>query len=92
MDQREQLQAKAQRYRDYVRWITDPDIAESILRLASDLERQAIQPDEEDIRTRAYDYWRRAGEPENRDEAFWLQAERDLRNEAASYPRRIVPR
>jgi hypothetical protein len=88
LDQREQLQVKAAKYRDYVRWISDPEIAESILNLASELERQAMQPDEEDIRTRAYDLWRRAGEPENRDEEFWLLAEQELRNEDKSSPLR----
>jgi hypothetical protein len=41
-----------------------------------------------DIRTRAYDLWRRAGEPENRDEEFWLLAEQELRNEDKSSPLR----
>jgi hypothetical protein len=82
--QREQLQVKAQKYRAYVRWINDPEIAASILDLASELENQAMQPDEEDIRTRAYDLWREAGEPEGRDEEYWLLAEQELRNENKS--------
>jgi hypothetical protein len=84
MNHREQLQTKAQKYRAYVRWVTDPEIAASILSLASDLEKQAMQPDEEDIRTRAYDLWREAGEPEGRDEEYWLLAEQELRNENKS--------
>jgi hypothetical protein len=82
--QRQQLQVKAQKYRAYVRWIDDQEIAASILSLASDLEQQAMQPDEEDIRTRAYDRWREAGEPEGRDEEYWLLAEQELRNENKS--------
>lgn len=81
VDQRTQLQAKAEKYRRYVRWISDPEIAQEVLHLASELERQAVQPDEEDIRTRAYDLWMQAGEPEDRNQEFWLHAERELRNE-----------
>ena len=47
-----------------------------------------MQPDEEDIRTRAYDLWKQAGEPEGRDEEFWLLAEQELRNENKSSPLR----
>jgi hypothetical protein len=82
--QRQQLQVKAQKYRAYVRWIDDEEIAASILSLASDLEQQAMQPDEEDIRSRAYDLWREAGEPEGQDEEYWLLAEQELRNENKS--------
>ena len=81
MDQRAQLKVKAEKYRSFVNWVSDPDLAQSILSLACDLERQAMQPDEEDIRTRAYDLWMQAGEPENRDEEFWLQAEQELWDE-----------
>ena len=86
--QRTQLQAKAEKYRSYVRWISDPEIAQEVLHLASELERQAVQPDEEDIRTRAYDLWMQVGEPENRDEEFWLQAEQELRNQNKVSPLR----
>jgi Protein of unknown function (DUF2934) len=85
---REQLQVKAQKYRDYVRWINDAEIARSILSLAAELEQRAMQPDEEDIRTRAYDLWRQAGEPGGRDEEFWHLAEQELRNEDKSSPLR----
>jgi hypothetical protein len=85
---RAQLQFKAAKYRKYVRWVSDPATAQNILGLAADLERQAMQSDEEDIRTRAYDLWMKAGEPENRDEEFWLLAEQELRNEYKSSPLR----
>lgn len=85
---KEHLQGKAAKYRDYVRWISDPEIAESILDLASELEQRAMQLDQEDIRTRAYDLWRRAGEPDGRDHEFWLLAEQELRNEDKSSPLR----
>jgi hypothetical protein len=84
VDQRADLRVKARKYRGFVRWVTDPETAQRILGLASELEQQAMQPDEEDIRTRAYDLWKQAGEPEDCDEEFWLLAERELRTENAS--------
>jgi hypothetical protein len=72
------LQDKADKYRRYVGWIGDPETARRILGLASELERQAMEPDEEMIRTRAYDLWKLAGEPEDRDEEFWLRAKQEL--------------
>jgi hypothetical protein len=33
----------------------------------------------EDIRTRAYQLWQLAGEPEGKEDLFWLEAERELR-------------
>ncbi len=82
------LQVKAAKYRDHARLVGDHNVAEIILNLASELEQQAMEPDEEDIRTRAYDLWRKAGEPEGRDEEFWHLAEQELRNEDKSSPLR----
>ncbi len=80
MERRAYLQEKADKYREYVNWIGDPETVRRILGLASELERQAMEPREDDIRTRAYDLWRLAGEPEDRDEEFWLRAEQELLN------------
>jgi Protein of unknown function (DUF2934) len=88
VDQRAYLLVKADKYRGYASAIADPDTAERILKLAYELEMEAMQPDEEDIRTRAYDLWEQAGEPEDRDEEFWLLAEQELRNEDKSSPLR----
>ena len=80
MVERVQLRDKAAKYRAYACWIADAEIAQSILELASELEQRAMQPDEEDIRTHAYDLWRKAGKPENRDDEFWHLAEQQLRS------------
>jgi hypothetical protein len=88
VDQRAYLLVKAEKYRAFASSIADPDIAERILTLAYELETEAMQPDEEDIRTRAYDLWKQAGDPEDRDEEFWLLAEQELRNEDKSSPLR----
>jgi hypothetical protein len=81
VDERAELRNKAQKYRDYMRWINDPEVAGNIIRLADELDRRALEPNEEDVRTRAYDLWRQAGEPEGWDEEFWLLAEQELTNE-----------
>jgi hypothetical protein len=78
------LQVKADKYRRYVGWIGDPETARRILGLASELEQQAAEPNQENIRARAYDLWKLAGEPEDRDEEFWLQAEQELLSAAKS--------
>jgi hypothetical protein len=39
-------------------------------------------PNENDIRSRAFDLWQREGSPEGRDNDFWYQAERELSEEA----------
>jgi hypothetical protein len=80
--ERNDLLVKAEKYRGFARWISDPAATKLTLNFANELEWQAMQPDEEDVRTRAYDRWRQAGEPEDRDEEFWLLAEQELRNEA----------
>lgn len=43
-------------------------------------------PHEEAIRARAKQLWEQAGRPEGRDQEFWLQAELDLKKDAASNP------
>jgi hypothetical protein len=88
VDQRARLLDKAGRYRGYASRIDDATTAERILTLAHELEQKAMQADEEDIRTRAYDLWKQAGEPEDRDEEFWLLAEQELRNKNKSSPLR----
>jgi Protein of unknown function (DUF2934) len=84
VDEKVRLKAKAEKYRTYVRWIGDQEVAQGVLQLVSELERRAMQPDEEDIRTRAHELWRQAGEPHDRDDEFWLLAEQELRNEDRS--------
>jgi hypothetical protein len=37
-------------------------------------------PTPEQIRERAYELWKLAGEPEDREQEFWHEAERELEN------------
>ena len=43
-------------------------------------------PTEEQIRTRAHQLWEAAGRPEERDEEFWHEAERQLKEGFANSP------
>jgi hypothetical protein len=36
-------------------------------------------PSEEEIRTRAHELWELAGKPDGKEEHFWMEAERELR-------------
>jgi hypothetical protein len=40
-----------------------------------------MQPDEDAIRRRAHQLWETAGKPEGKEDHFWLEAERQLREE-----------
>jgi hypothetical protein len=45
-----------------------------------------VEPKHIDIVRRAYQLWQKAGQPENRDEEFYLQAQEELRNEDKPSP------
>jgi hypothetical protein len=74
--------AKARKYRNLTRMIDDRDTARGILELIEELKARAlalVKPDEEHIRVRAREIWDENGRPSGRDEEFWYQAERELR-------------
>jgi hypothetical protein len=48
------------------------------------------KPTEEQIRNRALDLWELAGKPEDRDEEFWQEAEKQL-NEGLVHKSIILP-
>jgi hypothetical protein len=41
-------------------------------------------PNEKEIKKRAYELWEEAGKPEGREDEFWQLAEQELRNESKS--------
>ena len=47
------------------------------------------KPTEEQIRNRALDLWEQAGKPEDKDEEFWQQAEKEL-FDAVGFQRRSM--
>ena len=55
------------------------------------------EPSNAEIQQRAHQLWEQAGRPEGRDEEFWYQAERelremeDLRRQAEAPPPTILP-
>jgi len=74
--------AKARKYRKLTRMIDDRETARRILELIEELKQGALalaKPDEEHIRVRAREIWDENGRPPGRDEEFWYQAERELR-------------
>ena len=85
MDQKQtvaRLLEKANKYRDFARWVGDRETVQRILALADELVQRAralARPDEANIRRRAREIWKENGRPAGRDEEFWFQAEREIR-------------
>ena len=76
------LLAKANKYREFARWIGDRETVHHILALAGELKQRALalaKPNEDKIRKRAREIWEENSRPVGRDVEFWLQAEREFR-------------
>jgi hypothetical protein len=76
------LLEKANKYRDFARWIGDGETVQRILALTEELKQRAralARPNEDKIRKRAREIWEENNRPAGRDEEFWLQAEREFR-------------
>jgi hypothetical protein len=76
------LLGKANKYRDFARWVGDRETVQRILALTVELKQTAralAKPNEEKIRKRAREIWEESNRPLGRDEEFWLQAEREFR-------------
>ena len=87
-----QTLAKAKKYQELARWIGDRETVHRILDLVAKLKRRAqvvAKPSQNRIRRRARQIWQENGCPSGRDEEFWLQAERELR-ETEELARRSV--
>ena len=80
------LLAKADKYRNLARWVTDRLTIQRIFALSVELKQRAralARPDENEIRQRAREIWEEHGRPAGRDLEFWLQAEREFREAEA---------
>ena len=76
------LLAKANKYRNFARWVGDWETAQRISMLAEELKQRAralARPNENRIRKRAREIWEENNRPVERDVEFWLQAEREFR-------------
>ena len=76
------LLAKADKYRQFTQWIGDHETVRRILALTDELKQRAramAKPEEAKIRNRAREIWEENGRPAGKDEEFWFQAERELR-------------
>lgn len=85
MDQKQtvaRLLEKANKYREFARWVDDRETVQRILALTAELKQRAralAKPNEEKIRKRAREIWIENNRPVGRDEEFWFQAEREFR-------------
>jgi hypothetical protein len=80
------LLAKADKYRNLARWVTDRLTIQRIFALSVELKQRAralARPDENEIRQRAREIWEENGRPAGRDLEFWLRAEREFREAEA---------
>jgi hypothetical protein len=80
------LLAKANKYRNFARWVGDRQTVQSIVALTIELKKRAralASPDEDKIRKRAREIWEENGQPVGRDVEFWLAAEREFREAEA---------
>ena len=76
------LVEKANKYRNFARWVGDRETVQVILALVEELKQRAralAKPNEEKIRVRAREIWEENDRPVGRDVEFWLQAEREFR-------------
>ena len=76
------LLAKADKYRQFTRWIGDHETVRRILALTDELKQRAramAKPEEAKIRNRAREIWEENGRPAGREQEFWFQAEREFR-------------
>ena len=85
MDQKRsvaRLLEKANKYRDFARWVGDLETVQRILALTEELKQRAramAKPNEDKMRERAREIWEENNRPAGRDEEFWLHAEREFR-------------
>jgi hypothetical protein len=92
MDDRTQLLQKASKYRRLARWVGDRETVQRIMAFTEELLERAramVKPDEEKIRKRAREIWEENGQPAGRDEEFWFQAERELKEADKEIPEDI---
>jgi len=76
------LLEKANKYRDFARWVGDSETVQRILALTEELKQRAramAKPSEDKIRNRAREIWEENNRPVGRDEEFWFQAEWEFR-------------
>ena len=92
MDEKNHLLSKASKYRKFANWIGDRETVQRILALAEELIQRAramAKPDEANIRRRAREILEESGRQVGRDEEFWFQAERELKEAEKEIPEDI---
>lgn len=92
MDQQQivaRLLEKANKYREFTRWVGDRETVQRILALAEELKQRAramVKPNEEHIRKRAKEIWEQAGKPEGRDSSSGTKPRKSCRRRVRNPP------
>jgi hypothetical protein len=83
MDQREKIEHQLELATRVAGIVKDESTAERLLSFASELRKKLKRMmRRQEVRARAYELWERAGRPIGRDVEFWLEAERQLNDDA----------
>src|SRR5882762_10185098 len=83
------LLEKANKYREFARWIGDRETVHHILGLAGELKQRALalaKPNEDKIRNRAREIWEENSRPVGRDAEFWLHRSMQEYGEERMHP------
>jgi hypothetical protein len=83
MDQREKIEHQLELATRVVGIIKDESTVERLLSFANGLRKKLKRiMRRQEVRARAYELWEKAGRPAARDVEFWLEAERQLNDDA----------
>ena len=83
MDERRKIEHQIELATRAAAYIRDETIVQRLRNFAEELRQRLVQTVRRPkVRTRAYELWERAGRPPDRDLEFWLEAERQIDEEA----------
>jgi hypothetical protein len=83
MDQREKIEHQLELATRVAGIIKDESTVERLLGFANELRKKLKRMmRRQEVRARAYELWEKAGRPIGRDVEFWLEAERQLNDDA----------
>jgi hypothetical protein len=83
------LLEKADKYREFARWVTDSETVQRILSLTEELKQRAramAKPSEDQIRKRAHELWVRAGKPMAETRSFGTRPKKNFRQRMNEEP------
>jgi len=84
MEEQQKIEHQVELARRAAAYVSDETVARRLKQFAEALTRQLIEMMRRPkVRARAYELWERAGRPPGRDLEFWLDAERQIKEERA---------